>query len=109
MTRALDYFDLGREYDNNPVDAFKRANCKFLVVSFTTDWRFSPERSREIVEALIGADKPVCYAEVESEFGHDAFLVPIDRYYKLFGAYMQNVAKETAASGASVVATENLQ
>jgi len=94
MTRALDYFDLGREYNDNSVKAFEQAQCKFLVVSFTTDWRFAPERSREIVEALIGADKPVSYAEVESEYGHDAFLMPIERYYKLFGAYMQNIGAE---------------
>ncbi|GAB3111311.1 homoserine O-acetyltransferase [Aestuariicella hydrocarbonica] len=92
MTRALDYFDLAREYDDDPIQAFSHASCRFLVVSFTTDWRFAPERSREIVEALIGADKAVSYAEVESEYGHDAFLLPIDRYYRLFNEYMQGVS-----------------
>jgi homoserine O-acetyltransferase len=64
------------------------------VVSFTTDWRFSPQRSREIVNALIGANKQVSYAEVESEYGHDAFLIPIERYYTLFQRYMSNIARE---------------
>ena len=92
MTRALDYFDLAREYDDDPVKAFANAQCRFLVVSFTTDWRFAPERSQEIVNALIGADKSVSYAEVESSFGHDAFLIPIERYYNLFKAYMNGVS-----------------
>lgn len=92
MTKALDYFDLAREYDDDAIAAFSHAQCRFLVVSFTTDWRFAPERSREIVEALMGADKPVCYAEVESEYGHDAFLLPIERYYRLFTEYMKGVS-----------------
>lgn len=92
MTKALDYFDLAREYNDDPVEAFSHAKCRFLVVSFTSDWRFAPERSREIVDALIGADKAVSYAEVESDYGHDAFLLPIDRYYRLFTEYMKGVS-----------------
>ena len=91
MTRALDYFDLAREYDNDPVAAFKRAQSDFLVLSFSTDWRFSPGRSREIVDALIAAGRPVTYAEIEADEGHDAFLMPIPRYITLFSAYMQRV------------------
>jgi homoserine O-acetyltransferase/O-succinyltransferase len=91
MTRALDYFDLAREYDNDPVAAFKRAQSDFLVLSFSTDWRFSPSRSREIVDALIAAGRPVTYAEIEADEGHDAFLMPIPRYVQLFSAYMQRV------------------
>ena len=91
MTRALDYFDLAREYDNDPVAAFRHASCGFLVVSFSTDWRFSPERSREIVDALIAADRPVTYAEIEADEGHDAFLLPIPRYVDVFSAYMRRV------------------
>lgn len=91
MTRALDYFDLAREYDNDPVAAFKRAQSDFLVLSFSTDWRFSPSRSREIVDALIAAGRPVTYAEIEADEGHDAFLIPIPRYVQLFSAYMQRV------------------
>lgn len=94
MTRALDYFDLAREYDNDPVKAFSHASCSFFVVSFTSDWRFSPLRSREIVDALVTARKPVSYAEIEADFGHDAFLIPNDRYIKVFNAYMQRVARE---------------
>ncbi|WP_439133147.1 homoserine O-succinyltransferase MetX [Pseudomaricurvus sp.] len=92
MTKALDYFDLAREYGDDPIKAFSHAKCRFLVVSFTSDWRFAPERSREIVDALIGADKAVSYAEVESAYGHDAFLLPIDRYYRLFTEYMKGVS-----------------
>ena len=95
MTRALDYFDLAREYDNDPVAAFSHARCSFLVISFSTDWRFSPARSREIVDALIAADRPVTYAEIEADEGHDAFLLPIPRYMDVFSAYMRRVG-ETA-------------
>ena len=91
MTRALDYFDLAREYDDDPVAAFRHASCSFLVISFSTDWRFSPQRSREIVDALIAADRPVSYVEIEANEGHDAFLMPIPRYLDVFSAYMQRV------------------
>ena len=91
MTKALDYFDLAREYNDDPVSAFNHAQCKFLVVSFTSDWRFAPDRSREIVNALIAADKAVSYAEIESNFGHDAFLIPIEDYYQIFDSYMQGI------------------
>jgi homoserine O-acetyltransferase len=94
MTRALDYFDLAREYGDDPVKAFTHAQCSYLVISFSTDWRFSPERSREIVNALIAAKRPVSYAEIEADFGHDAFLIPNERYEAVFTAYMQRVAKE---------------
>lgn len=94
MTRALDYFDLAREYEHDAVAAFSHAQCQFFVASFTTDWRFSPERSREIVQALLHAKKRVSYAEITSTYGHDAFLIPIERYHRAFSAYMKNVAKE---------------
>ncbi|MBK6739824.1 MAG: homoserine O-acetyltransferase [Haliea sp.] len=95
MTRALDYFDLALEYDNDPVVAFSHAQCSFLVISFSTDWRFSPERSREIVNALIAADRPVTYAEIEANEGHDAFLMPIPRYLDVFRAYMLRVGDDS--------------
>jgi len=92
MTRALDYFDLAREYNDNPAQAFGNALCKFLVISFTSDWRFAPERSREIVDALVKAHKDVSYGEIESSFGHDAFLIPNqERYWNLLAAYMENI------------------
>jgi len=94
MTRALDYFDLAREYNDSPSEAFSHAKCGFLVISFSTDWRFSPQRSQQIVEALLAAQRPVTYAEIESSYGHDAFLLPNQRYEDLFAAYMNNVAKE---------------
>ncbi len=91
MTQALDYFDLAREFDDSPALAFAKTGSRFLVVSFTTDWRFSPERSREIANALIRAGKPVSYAEIESDFGHDAFLLPNTRYEAVFEAYMKSI------------------
>jgi homoserine O-acetyltransferase len=91
MTRALDYFDLAREYGDDPVRAFSRARAAFMVLSFSTDWRFSPARSREIVDALLAARKSVSYAEIEADQGHDAFLLPIPRYLQVFSAYMQRV------------------
>lgn len=92
MTRALDYFDLAREYGNDPVKAFQNALCKFLVISFTSDWRFMPERSREIVNALVKADQDVSYAEIESPHGHDAFLIGDQpRYEDLFKRYMNKI------------------
>ena len=94
MTRALDYFDLAREYGHDPVAAFSQATCSFLVMSFSTDWRFSPARSREIVDALIAADKPVSYFDIDADGGHDAFLMPIPRYLTAFSAYMQRVGDE---------------
>jgi homoserine O-acetyltransferase len=91
MTRALDYFDLAREYGDDPVAAFRHARCSFLVISFSTDWRFPPRRSREIVDALIAADRPVTYTEIDAQEGHDAFLLPLPRYRDVFAAYMQRV------------------
>ena len=94
MTRALDYFDLAREYNNDPVLAFGEASCSFLVISFSTDWRFSPQRSREIVDALIAANRLVSYVEIDASEGHDAFLLPIPRYLNAFSAYMKRVGGE---------------
>lgn len=91
ITKALDYFDLAREFNDDPVSAFKQTNAKFLVISFSTDWRFAPERSHEIVNALVGANRPVTYAEIESKHGHDAFLLPDERYEQVFGRYLAGV------------------
>lgn len=98
MLRALDFFDLAREYDDKPVEAFSRALSKFFVISFSTDWRFSPERSQEIVNALIQAKKQVSYVEINSDFGHDSFLLPIPRYEQVFKTYMERVAIECGYS-----------
>lgn len=94
MTKALDYYDLAREYNDDPVEAFKHAKCAFMVASFTTDWRFAPARSREIVDALVAANKSVSYAEIEADHGHDAFLIPIPRYMDVFHAYMKRLKQE---------------
>lgn len=98
MTKALDYFDLAREYGDDPVAAFRHASCSFMVISFTSDWRFAPQRSREIVDALIAAKRSVSYAEIKADFGHDAFLIPNQRYENVFRAYMQRVATEISAT-----------
>ncbi|WP_044411118.1 homoserine O-succinyltransferase MetX [Thiomicrospira microaerophila] len=95
MTKALDYFDPAAEFDNDLSQAFSQTQAKFLVVSFTSDWRFSPARSHEIVRALLDNDLDVSYAEVESEHGHDAFLLPNTHYEGIFRAYMQRVTAET--------------
>ncbi len=94
MTRALDYFDPAAEYGNDLSLAVDRAKCRFLVISFTTDWRFSPERSVEIVDALVAADKDVTYSEIDCPQGHDSFLLDIPQYTQLFKAYMQGIAQE---------------
>jgi len=94
ITKMLDYFDLAREYHNNPVEAFSHAQCDFLVISFSSDWRFSPQRSREIVDALIGAEKNVSYAVIESDQGHDAFLLPNPRYEQVLAKYLSRVADQ---------------
>ena len=93
MTRVLDYFDFSREYNNDPVKAFAHIQSPFLVVSFSTDWRFTPERSAELVNALIGAKKEVSYAAVESNAGHDAFLLKNERFEQVFSTYMNRIAE----------------
>lgn len=97
MTKALDYFDPAKDYGGDLVAALQRATASFLVASFTSDWRFSPERSRETVKALIAAGKRVSYAEIESVHGHDAFLMTDEPYMNLMRAYLQRVALEVAA------------
>jgi len=91
MTKALDYYDPAAEYGDDLSRAVEQTRCKFMVISFTTDWRFSPERSREIVDALVDAGKQVSYAEIDADQGHDAFLIPIPRYMEVFAAYMKQV------------------
>ncbi len=92
ITRALDYFDPAREHGGQLAKALARAKAHFLVVSFTTDWRFSPQRSREIVKALLDNGTPVSYAEIDAPHGHDAFLLNDARYHALVRAYFDGVA-----------------
>jgi homoserine O-acetyltransferase/O-succinyltransferase len=94
MTKALDYFDPSVDFDGDFSAALQQATCKFLVISFSTDWRFPPERSREIVNDLLKAGKEVSYLEVEADQGHDAFLLPIPRYINALKAYLMRAHTE---------------
>jgi homoserine O-acetyltransferase/O-succinyltransferase len=91
ITRALDYFDPARQYGGNLSRALARATAKFLLVSFTTDWRFSPKRSRELVKALLDNRRDVSYAEIDAPHGHDAFLLEDARYLGLVRSYFEGV------------------
>ncbi|MBI2745946.1 MAG: homoserine O-acetyltransferase [Burkholderiales bacterium] len=94
ITRALDYFDPARRHDGDLTRALAAARCKFLLVSFSTDWRFSPKRSREIVKALLDNRRELSYAEIDAPHGHDAFLLDDARYMKLVRSYFQGIERE---------------
>ena len=94
ITKALDYFDPAQAAQGDLAKALSNATCKFLVTSFTTDWRFSPARSREIVKALVDRRRDVCYAEIDAPHGHDAFLLDNPQYHALVRAYFHNVASD---------------
>ena len=96
ITKALDYFDPALEHGGDLAKALQSVVAGMLVVSFTTDWRFSPERSREIVHALIKNRAPVTYAEIDAPHGHDAFLLDDARYHRLVAAYFERVHGEVA-------------
>ena len=96
ITRALDYFDPARAFGGDLTAAFAPARCKFQLVSFTTDWRFAPQRSREIVKALVDHKRDVSYAEIAAKHGHDAFLLDDARYHGVLRACFDNLAKEAA-------------
>jgi homoserine O-acetyltransferase len=91
MTKALDYFDPASKYNDNLAAALAKVLTQFLVISFTSDWRFSSARSREIVKALLANKKSVSYVEIKANEGHDAFLMPIPHYMQIFQAYMQQI------------------
>lgn len=91
MTKALDYFDPAQAHGGDLAATLANVQARFCLMSFTTDWRFSPARSREIVEALIAARKHVSYLEIDAPQGHDAFLMPIPRYLHGFAAYMNRI------------------
>ena len=97
MTRALDYFDPAKETGGNLARALSAAKAGFFVASFKSDWRFPPERSREIVKALVGSRKAVTYAEIDAPHGHDAFLLDNPHYHQLVASYMDNIASEIGA------------
>ncbi len=100
ITKTLDYFDPAADFDQDLSVAFHRAQARFLVISFTSDWRFAPARSREIVQALVRAGREASYVEIPSEFGHDAFLMPIPLYHYTLRAYLNRVAAEGNAHAA---------
>ena len=92
ITKELDYFDPAKRTDGNLAAALAPARCRFFVASFTTDWRFPPSRSREIVKALVDRRHDVCYAEIDAPHGHDAFLLDDPQYHGLVRAYFDTVA-----------------
>jgi len=100
ITRALDYFDPARTYGGDLSAAFARTAAKFLLVSFTTDWRFSPARSREMVQALVDNQRDVSYAEIDAPHGHDAFLLDDARYMNVVRSYFARISHELATPSA---------
>ena len=94
MTKALDYFDPSVDYEGDFSKAFAKCECKFLLVSFSTDWRFPPERSKEIVNSLLKAGKDVSYLEIDADQGHDGFLLPIPRYVNALSVYLSRAHAE---------------
>jgi homoserine O-acetyltransferase len=94
MTKALDYFDPAADYDGDLARALARAQARFLVVAFSSDWRFAPERSREIVKALHTGGSSVSYAAIDSPDGHDAFLLPNDHYFAVLRAFLNRIHTE---------------
>lgn len=97
MTKALDYFDPSVDYDGDLSKAFANSDCKFLLFSFSTDWRFPPARTREIVTSLLKAGKEVSYLEIDADQGHDAFLLPVPRYQTALKTYLERVHREVTA------------
>ena len=93
----LDYFDPASTTGGDLARALAPARCRFLVIAFTTDWRFSPARSREIVKALVDNRRDVCYAEIVAPHGHDAFLLDTPQYHAIVRAYLARAAEEDAA------------
>lgn len=100
MTKALDYFDPAAREGGDLAKVLSKAQCEFLLVSFTTDWRFSPERSEEIVDALIRSGKHVSYTKIEAIEGHDAFLFPIPRYMAALRGFLGRAAKHLSKENA---------
>jgi homoserine O-acetyltransferase len=97
ITRALDYFDPARHFGGNLSQALARATAKFLLISFSTDWRFTPGRSREIVKALLDNRRDLSYAEIDAPHGHDAFLLDDARYMGVMRSYFSGIAQEFSA------------
>lgn len=94
MTKALDYFDPARDFNHDLQAALASVQAQFFIASFSSDWRFSPERSQELVDALIAAQKSVQYVAIQSQSGHDAFLMNDDAYLAAVRIYFDNIAKD---------------
>ena len=92
ITKALDYFDPARATGGDLTRALAPAQARFLVISFTTDWRFSPARAREIVKALVDNRRDVSYAEIVAPHGHDAFLLDTPQYHAVVRTYLSRIA-----------------
>lgn len=97
MTKALDYFDPAADHGHDLARCLAQAAARFLVVSFSTDWRFAPERSEEIVNALIHAGKDVSYLQIDAPQGHDAFLFPIKPYVRALSGFLERLWQEREA------------
>ena len=93
MTKALDYYDPTKQNKKKLSAVFKKIKSKFLVISFTSDWRFSPGRSKEIVKSLLDNNINVSYAEISAESGHDAFLMSDDHYHEILNSFFKNIFK----------------
>ena len=98
MTRALDYYDPALNFDGDLGKALSTVKAKFLVLSFTSDWRFSPERSKEIVKALLDNERTVSYAEVTAAHGHDAFLMHDVHYHAILRSYFDKITFDKVES-----------
>jgi homoserine O-acetyltransferase len=99
VTKALDYFDPATRTGGDLARALASATCRFLVVSFTTDWRFPASRSREIVKALVRERRDVSYAEIAAPHGHDAFLLDNPQYHAVVRAWFEQMATEIGVGG----------
>ncbi|WP_051378758.1 homoserine O-succinyltransferase MetX [Derxia gummosa] len=109
ITKALDYFDPAGRHGGDLTRALAPARAKFLVASFTTDWRFSPQRSREIVQALVANGREVSYAEIDAPHGHDAFLLEDPRYHAVVRNWFEGIAADLAARTPASAVTLDLQ
>jgi homoserine O-acetyltransferase/O-succinyltransferase len=105
ITRALDYFDPARAHGGDLRLALAKATARFLLVSFSTDWRFSPARSREIVKALLDNRRSVSYAEIDAPHGHDAFLLDDVRYMSVVRSYFERIGRDIGTAAASAEAS----
>lgn len=102
ITRALDYFDPASKHGGDLTEALRPATAEFLTVSFSTDWRFPPERSRELVKALLKNEQRVTYAEIDAPHGHDAFLLEDPRYHAVVRAYYRRIAESLNLTAVSL-------